>query len=265
MSLHQIDRIATYVRFLRENPHEVDLLFKELLIGVTSFFRDTHAWDHLQNAVLPDLIRARGGTLRAWVPGCSTGEEAFSLAMAFKEAIDLIEPPRAPTLQIFATDLDKQAIERARQGIYPANIAADVSPERLRRFFVQDDRGFRVNKEIRESVVFAPQNIIMDPPFTRLDILSCRNLLIYLSSDIQKKLIPLFHYTLNRGGVLFLGSAETVGSFTSHFTPLDGRTRLYRRTEATIASPLDLPPSFASPGVSAVLKIGRPDRARCTI
>jgi chemotaxis methyl-accepting protein methylase/chemotaxis response regulator CheB len=228
MSLHQIDRMSNYVRFLRENPPEVDLLFKELLIGVTSFFRDPPAWEHLRNEILPQLIKQHpgDGTLRAWVPGCSTGEEAYSLAIVFKEALELVKPARPPALQIFATDLDKEAIERARQGVYPANIAADVSSERLRRFFVQDDRGFRVNKEIRESVVFAPQNITMDPPFTKLDILSCRNLLIYLSAELQKKLIPLFHYALNPGGVLFLGSAETVGSFTAYFAPLDGKTRL---------------------------------------
>jgi two-component system CheB/CheR fusion protein len=216
MGLHQIDSIAHYVRFLRENPREIDLLFKELLIGVTSFF-PTRRPGHLKAEVVPALLASRssGGVLRAWVPGCSTGEEAYSLAMVFKEAVEPIAAVRNVALQIFATDLDRDAIEKARQGVYPDNIAADVSPERLRRFFVQEERGYRVGKEIREMVVFAPQNIIMDPPFTKLDLLSCRNLLIYLSSELQKKLIPLFHYSLNPGGVLFLGSAETVGGFTT--------------------------------------------------
>src|SRR5262249_53893027 len=137
---------------------------------------------------------------------------------------------------------DRDAIEKARQGLYPDNIAADVSPERLRRFFVQEDRGYRVSKEIREMVVFAPQNIIMDPPFTKLDILSCRNLLIYLSSELQKKLIPLFHYSLNPGGVLFLGSAETIGAYSGLFAPLDGKTRLYRKSEQSVAAaPVEFP------------------------
>lgn len=247
LSLHQIDDIAQYVRFLRENPREIDLLFKELLIGVTSFFRDGPVWEHLRTQVMPALLAARAspGTLRAWVPGCSTGEEAYSLAMTFKEALEPLKPVRNISMQIFATDLDRDAIEKARQGLYPDNIAADVSPERLRRFFVQEERGYRVGQEIREMVVFAPQNIIMDPPFTKLDILCCRNLLIYLSGDLQKKLIPLFHYSLNPDGVLFLGSAETVGSFSNLFAPLDAKARMYRRLDQTVVNPaVEFPTAF---------------------
>ncbi|HEU4382878.1 MAG TPA: chemotaxis protein CheB [Anaeromyxobacteraceae bacterium] len=249
MGLHQIDKIANYVRYLRENPQETQLLLKELLIGVTSFFRDPQAWEQLRERTLPDLFRARpsAGVLRAWVPGCSTGEEVYSLAMVFKEALDRLGPAPGISLQIFATDLDRDAIERARLGNYPVNIAADVTPQRLRRFFVQDERGFRVGKEIRESVVFAPQNIIMDPPFTKLDILSCRNLLIYLSPELQRKLIPLFHYSLNPGGILFLGSAETVGGFSSLFAPMNGKNRIYRRLEA-VTPPVEFPSTFAMPG-----------------
>jgi two-component system CheB/CheR fusion protein len=250
MGLHQIDRMASYVRFLRENPKEVELLFKELLIGVTSFFRDPAAWEHLEKAVLPELIGARAGagTLRAWVPGCSTGEEAYSLAIVLKEAIAARKLASSLSVQIFATDLDADAIEKARIGLYPANIVADVSPDRLRRFFVQDERGFRVNKEIRESVVFAPQNIAMDPPFTKLDLLSCRNLLIYLSAELQKRLIPLFHYSLLSGGILFLGSAETIGTFSGLFHPLDGKTRLYRRLDAALApATVEFPAVFSAP------------------
>ena len=245
MGLHQIDKIANYVRFLRENPREVELLFKELLIGVTSFFRDPQAWDHLSD-LLPDLLRSHptGGVLRAWVPGCSTGEEAYSLAMILTEALEKVSGPRL-TVQIFATDLDRDAIEKARQAVYPANIAADVSPERLRRFFTQEERGYRVHKDIREAVVFAPQNIIMDPPFTKLDILSCRNLLIYLSAELQKKLIPLFHYALNPGGILFLGSAESIGTYSSLFGLLDSKTRLYRRLQTSVGAPaVEFPPAF---------------------
>jgi two-component system CheB/CheR fusion protein len=243
MGLHQIDSIPSYVRYLRDNPREIDLLFKELLIGVTSFFRDAGAWDYLRNEALPQLLATRGqGVLRAWVPGCSTGEEAYSLAIAFKEAIEPFKAVRNLSLQIFATDLDGDAIDHARVGVYPDNIAADVSADRLRRFFTQEERGFRVRKDIREMVVFATQNIISDPPFTKLDILSCRNLLIYLSSELQKKLIPLFHYSLLPGGLLFLGSAETVGTFTNLFSPFDPRTRLYRRLEQpAVAVPVEFP------------------------
>ena len=231
MGLHQISNPAHYVRLLRDNPQEIELLFKELLIGVTSFFRDPTAWDVLKSRVMPELLvnRANGSVLRAWVPGCSTGEEAYSLAIVFKEAIEALKPQNNLTLQIFATDLDREAIDRARVGHFPDNIAADVSAERLRRFFVRDERGYRVSKDIREMVVFAPQNVIMDPPFTRLDFLSCRNLLIYLSAELQRRLVPLFHYTLVHDGVLLLGSAETVGAFTNLFAPLDNKTRLYKR------------------------------------
>ncbi|HWR90775.1 MAG TPA: chemotaxis protein CheB, partial [Desulfobacterales bacterium] len=248
MGLHQIGKIATYVRFLRENPQEIELLFKELLIGVTSFFRDSPAWEQLKDQAIPALLAAypKGGVLRAWAAGCSTGEEAYSLAMVFKEALEQAKPSRNFSLQVFATDLDRDAIDRARAGDYPANIAADVSPERLRRFFVQDEHGYRMGKEIRETVVFAPQNVIMDPPFTKLDLLVCRNLLIYLDQGMQKKLIPLFHYSLNPGGVLFLGSAETIGAFTHLFAPLGKKARLYRRLDSRLgAEPVEFPSSFA--------------------
>ena len=236
MGIHQIDRIPTYVRFLRENPAEQDLLFKELLIGVTGFFRDPEAWEVLKTLVLPELFAAvpSGRMLRAWVAGCSTGEEAYSLAILFREALEELRPQGRFTLQIYATDLDRAAIEKARLGHYPSNIAADVSPERINRYFTSDESGYRVAKEIREMVIFAPQNLIMDPPFTKLDILSCRNLLIYLGPELQKKLIPLFQYSLNPGGILFLGSAETIGSFTDLFAPVDAKARLYRRSEVSL-------------------------------
>ena len=231
MGLHQIVRIADYVRYIQANPREADLLFKELLIGVTNFFRDPTAWEQLQKEVIPAMLASHpnGGVLRAWTVGCSTGEEAYSLAMVFKEAMEQIKPSRNLSLLIFATDLDKDAIDKARQGVYPSNIAADVSENRLRRFFVAHDRGYRVGKEIREMVIFAPQNLVMDPPFTKLDILTCRNLLIYLAPELQKKLLPLFHYSLNPGGFLFLGSSEAIGASTDMFTLLPGKTRLYRR------------------------------------
>ena len=249
MGIHQITRMSAYVRYLQENSQELDLLFKELLIGVTNFFRDPAAWEELRKNILPALAASRpdGQALRAWVPGCSTGEEAYSLAMAFTEAMEKLKPRKKIALQIFATDLDKDAIDKARQGIYPENICADVSAEQLRRFFKREDRGYRVTNEIREMVIFAPQSLIMDPPFTKLDILSCRNLLIYLTPEVQKKLMPLFHYSLAPGGILLLGSAETVGTFTDLFTPVDNKLRIFRRTESVLRTePISFPSSFSA-------------------
>jgi two-component system, chemotaxis family, CheB/CheR fusion protein len=252
MSLHQLAKIADYVRYLQGNPQELDLLFKELLIGVTSLFRDPEVWVQLRDEVFPTLLagRTHGGVLRAWVAGCSTGEEAYSLAMCFREAQDAMKVAGRPapkcSLVIFATDLDKDAIDRARTGIYPANIAADVSEERLRRFFTEDEKSYRVNKEIREMVIFAPQDLIMDPPFTKLDMVSCRNVLIYLDVELQKKLMALFHYSLNPGGVLLLGSAETVGTAIDLFEPLSGKLRLYHRLDSARArESVDFPAAFS--------------------
>ncbi len=263
MGIHQIGNIATYVRFLRENPQEVELLFKELLIGVTSFFRDPEEWERLREEAIPALLATRpaGSVIRAWSAGCSTGEEAYSLAMAFKEALETLQPKGTYTLQMFATDLDRDAIDKARQGLYPANIAADVSPERLRRFFIQEDNGYRIGKEIREMVTFATQNVIMDPPFTKLDILVCRNLLIYLEPALQKKLLPLFHYSLNHGGILFLGSAETISTFSDLFTPLHAKSRLFRRRESVLRpGPVAFPATFtpAMPGAHKELTMPKP-------
>lgn len=256
MGIHQIGKISHYVRFLQENPQELDLLFKELLIGVTSFLRDSEAWEALKDKALPALLAGRppGAQLRAWTPGCSTGEEAYSLAMVFREAVEKIKGKKKYTLHIFGTDLDHDAIDKARQGVFPANIAADVPSVRLSRFFLKEEAGYRVGKDIREMVTFAPQNVIMDPPFTKLDVLVCRNLLIYLDPDVQKKLLPLFHYSLNPGGVLFLGSAETIGGFSNLFAPIDSKHRLYRRKDTTSQAVLvDFPSSFSgSPlGVAA--------------
>ncbi|MCX7169917.1 MAG: PAS domain-containing protein [Proteobacteria bacterium] len=242
IALHQISSIADYVRYLRGNPQEIDLLFKELLIGVTNFFRDAEVWEHLRSEAIPALLaqHPERKILRAWVPACSSGEEAYSLAMVFKEALELGKPSERYQLLIYATDLDPEAIEKARKGSYPRNIAADVSPERLARHFIDEETGYRIKKEIREMVVFAPQNIISDPPFTKLDILCCRNLLIYFRPQLQKKLLPLFHYALNHGGLLLLGSAETVGNFSHLFAPVNNKTRLFRRLDQPL-SELEFP------------------------
>lgn len=194
MGIHKIDKISSYVHFLQENPKEANILFKELMIGVTSFFRDTAVWEKLRDKVIPSIITTMqtGSTLRAWIPGCSTGEEAYSLAIVFKEALEKINPQGGMSLQIFATDLDNEAIEIARKGLFPKSIANDVSVSRLNRFFVKTDEGYRVNAEIRETLVFAQHNIIMHPPFTKIDIISCRNLLIYMDTELQKKYSVFF-------------------------------------------------------------------------
>ena len=234
MNIHQISHIGRYVRFLQENPNELDLLFKELLIGVTNFFRDPEAFKKLQEDALPSILKNKGknGTFRVWIPGCSTGEEAYSVAISIAECIDQLKLTGMIKMQMFATDIDKDALDRARQGLYLPTITADVSPERLQRFFLKDDHGYRVSKHIREMIVFAPQNLIMDPPFTKLDLLCCRNLLIYFSGELQKKLLPLFHYTLNPGGILFLGSSETIGGYQDLFNTIDSKWKLFQRCES---------------------------------
>lgn len=253
MGIHQVGKISGYVRYLQENPQELGILFKELLIGVTNFFRDKAAWEQLAAKALPLLLKDRpaGSTLRAWVAGCSTGEEAYSLAMIFKETLKQLKITDNISLQIYATDLDKDAIDKARLGLFPENIVADVSPARLTRFFIKEECGYRVNKEIRSMVVFAPQNLILDPPFTKLDLLCCRNLLIYLTPELQKKLFPLFHYSLNPGGVLFLGSAESIGNFTHLFSVLALKERLFQRSETAMqGSHLDFPAVYVPANTS---------------
>ena len=251
MGIHQIGKISMYVRYLQENQVEVDILFKELLIGVTGFFRDNLIWEYLKDSVLPNYFAGLPNqyVVRAWVPACSTGEEAYTLAMVFKEALEKCPKDKGLSFQIFATDLDSNAIDRARKALYPSNIDSDVSTARLARFFVRtDENQYRVNSEIREMLVFAPQNVIKDPPFTKLDVLSCRNLLIYLDTNLQKKLLNLFHYSLSQNGILLLGSAETNGSNSDLFSVVDSKLKIYQRTGA--AKPeelLDFPGSALRP------------------
>ena len=245
--IHQIEKIQNYVRFLQENPQEVEILFKELLIGVTNFFRDPAVWENLKEDILPRLLNElpNGHVLRAWVAGCSTGEEAYTLAIIFKEALEKMKGHKNITLQIFATDLDTDSIELARRGVFSKNITTDVTPERLSRFFTAEGELYRVNNPIREMVVFAPQNVIKDPPFTKLDILTCRNMLIYLEPQLQKKLMALFNYSLNPGGIMVLGTAETLGGHTEGFEELDGKLKFFRRTQTPLLPELiDFPSSF---------------------
>ena len=233
MAVHQITYLNDYVRYLQQTPVEVEALFRDLLIGVTSFFRDPDAFAALETNGIPHLFAGKppGAVVRVWICGCSTGEEAYSIAILLQEYMDKLK--RNFTLQIFATDIDSRAINQARSGLYPASIAADITPERLSRYFTAeaDSSAFRINKGIRDMLVFSEQDVIKDPPFSKLDLISCRNLLIYMGIELQKKLIPLFHYALNPGGTLFLGTSETVGEFSNFFTVLDRQSKLYQRKD----------------------------------
>ena len=247
--IHQIEKIQDYVRLMQENPKETEILFKELLIGVTSFFRDPEVWIKLKEIILPEMIAKLpdGYTLRAWVTGCSSGEEAYTLAITFKEVVEKIAKKRNISLQIFATDLDNDSIEKARKGYYLPNIVADVSPARLANYFTSSNGGYRINSAIREMVVFAPQNVIKDPPFTKLDLLTCRNMLIYMEPELQKKIIRLFNYSLNAGGVMVLGSAETLGTDSDGFEILDPKLKIFRRSPTTLSPRLlDFPSSYSA-------------------
>jgi two-component system CheB/CheR fusion protein len=225
-----------YIRYLKEKPDEVHALFKELLINVTSFFRDPEAFTYLEEVILPQLCadKSEGYPFRVWVSGCATGEEAYSIAILLRELMDGIQ--KEFKIQIYATDLDDDAIAIARVGMYPRNIVQDVTPERLRRFFIKEDTGYRVKKELREMIVFAVQNVIKDPPFTRLDLLACRNLLIYLKPELQDKLIPAFHYALKPEGVLFLSPSESVGNHGEQFKVLNRKWKLYRAVHSLSSS-----------------------------
>ncbi len=248
MAVHQIDRMEAYVRYLQQTPAEVDSLFRDFLIGVTSFFRDPEVFAALSGQVIPRLFAAKsaGGTIRVWVPGCSTGEEAYSLAILLHEHNE--ESKRGLKIQIFGTDIDDQAIDIARRGVYPASIAADVSAERLTRFFTKDADGssWRIHKGVRDLLVFSEHDLIRAPPFSKLDMVSCRNVLIYLDADLQRRLLPMFHYALNPGGILLLGTSETIGEFVHLFQPLDRQAKLFElkpgRDAGLPAAPRYVPP-----------------------
>ena len=235
MNVHQVKGPQEYLKVLQNNPHDLDLLFKELLIGVTSLFRNPDFFAALGKTALQELLTARpaDAVVRVWVPGCATGEEAYSLAILLREGAERMK--KRFTFQIFGTDLNSQAIDVARTGVYPDGIAVDVSGERLARFFTKEDGHYRLKKEIRELVIFAPQNVTKDPPFTKLDLISCRNLLIYLNAGLQQRLLSLFHYTLKPDGLLFLGPSESVGELRDHFAVVDKKARIYRRTGRALA------------------------------
>jgi two-component system CheB/CheR fusion protein len=228
MAVNQVDTLGNYLLYIQQNLLEVDTLFKELLIGVTSFFRDKEAFDALKERVIIPLLASRSSEqpLRIWIPGCSTGEEALSIGMLVQEVIDYNK--QNIKVQIFATDIDSEAIEKARTGIYLDNIIADIAPERLSRFFQRADNNNRVLKNIRDMIIFAVQNVIRDSPFSKMDLISCRNLLIYMDQALQKKVISLFTYSLNPNGYLFLGNSESVGEFSDLFNVLDRKGKIFQ-------------------------------------
>jgi two-component system, chemotaxis family, CheB/CheR fusion protein len=238
MAQHNIEDSAVYLRYLKENLSEVDILFKELLINVTSFFRDSDAFVLLQKEILPQRLRDKSEdyVFRVWVAGCATGEEAYSIAILLREQMD--EYHQEFRVQIYSTDLDDDAIAIARAGIYSLSIAQDLNAERLRRFFIKEETGYRIKKEIREMVVFAVHNVIKDPPFTRLDLLSCRNLMIYLEPELQTRLIPVFHYALKPGGTLFLSPSESIGNHTELFSSFNRKWKFYISTNSASSSRL---------------------------
>ena len=258
MSAHQIKEFTHYVRYLQQNPQEVEQLFRELLIGVTKFFRDAEAFAHLKVHLLPLLQHKEpGSTVRVWAPGCSTGEEAYSLAITLLECIEQLGPDHHLKLQLFATDISAEGIEAARAGLYPENIVGDVSPARLERFFQKTDSHYQIRKPVRDLVVFALHNINKDSPFTKLDLLCCRNLLIYLSAELQRNILPVFHYALNPGSLLFLGPSENITGFQDLFQPIDIKWKISRRTTTAASMPrlASFPFSFSNASAVAPLPL----------
>ncbi|HEX2868312.1 MAG TPA: CheR family methyltransferase [Ignavibacteriales bacterium] len=231
MNLHDLENYSDYFKYLKEHPEEIGLLFKDLLIGVTNFFRDPEAFAALKESVLPKLLDGKPDNyqMRVWVPACATGEEVYSIAMLLNEYKD--ENNLNYKIQIFGTDINEDSVQKARMGIYPDNIETDVSPERLKKFFIKEDGSYVIKKDIRESAIFAVQNVTKDAPFTKLDMLSCRNLLIYFGSELQERLLPVFHYSIKPGGIMLLGSSESVGKYIDAFKMLDKKWKIFQKIE----------------------------------
>lgn len=225
--MHQINNFIEYTNYMHENPEEIDLLFQELLINVTSFFRDKKAFDTLNNVISEFIVnKDNNETFRIWVPGCSTGEEVYTLAIILHEIREYLG--KYFKIKIFGTDLDETVIKIARKGIYPENIKSDMSNARIKKFFRKKNDEYQVKKEIRELAIFAVHDVLKDPPFMKLDLISCRNLLIYLKSDAQNNLISLFTNALNKEGVLFLGPSESIGQATDYYQILDKKWKIFK-------------------------------------
>lgn len=231
ISVHQFENIDDYVKLIIDSPTEVNILYKELLIGVTKFFRDTEGFEILKQKVIPNILKKKSSTdsIRVWVTACSTGEEAYSMAILFKEIME--QENFIGDVKIFATDIDKDSIEYASSGVYPESIVTDVSDERLKKYFTKNNNTFKINDSIRQMVIFATHNIIKDPPFSKIDLISCRNLLIYLLPIMQKKVLTTFSFALQNGGFLFLGTSESIGELSNYFTTIDNKWKLYQNNE----------------------------------
>jgi two-component system, chemotaxis family, CheB/CheR fusion protein len=262
MGLNHVENIHDYIKLLRAEEKEVNALFRDLLIGVTEFFREPDAWDEMRKLVVPRLIETcgPGNPLRVWVPGCASGEEAYSVAMLLLEAIELAG--KRCEIQIFATDIDREAIARARAGVYTENVTSEVSPERLKRFFTHVEERYQVNKNVRECVLFSPQNVLSDPPFSKLDLITCRNLLIYLQNNVQKKIIRLFHFGLKERGFLFLGASETIGTETDLFNAISKKWRIHQKVGISQPGRVDVPVVSMPEAVPAGEAMGARSRHR---
>ena len=258
MALAGIEDSDRYLELLTKDPAELQRLADDLLINVTRFFRDATAFELLAEKIVPEFVRAQppDRPIRIWVAGCSTGEEAYSIAMLFLEEIAAAQ--RNMKLQIFATDIDEDAVAFAREGLYPPSIEADVSPARLTRFFAKEDHGYRVSRELRAAIVFSVHDLVADAPFSRLDLISCRNLLIYLRPEVQQKVLSLFHFALREGGILFLGASETVGGASDHFEPISKKQRIYRHIGRSRPGEVELPLGRGEAARSLWLRPARP-------
>jgi two-component system CheB/CheR fusion protein len=254
MALRGMEDVRSYLRFLRDDPVELQNLYQDFLIRVTQFFRDPEAFEALKDKVFPTLVKERQGgqPLRIWVAGCSTGEEVYSLLIVLLEYLEHL--PQAPPIKVLATDLNESALEKARSGVYLDNIEIDVSPDRLRRFFIRQDGHYQISKAIRELCVFSRHNLVSDPPFGHIHLVSCRNVLIYMDAALQRRVLPVLHYALNPDGILFLGSSESVGNYGELFDVVDVRHRLFAKKPANVG-PLEFAPHM--PLEARGLRLGR--------
>ncbi|MGH9639575.1 MAG: CheR family methyltransferase, partial [Bryobacteraceae bacterium] len=241
MKALQIETVAEYVQILERKPEEADRLFKDLLIGVTQFFRDAPAFEALAREAIPKLFEGKGSQneVRAFVVGCASGEEAYSIAILFAEHASTLDNP--PTMKVFATDIDEHGLQMARKGRYPASIAEHMSPERLERFFIKEDHAYQVKRDLREICLFSTHSFIKDPPFSRLDLIACRNVMIYLGPDLQRKTVPIFHYALRSGGYLFLGPSEAIAGRRELFATVDKKYRIFRKKDTVARQAVQFP------------------------
>jgi two-component system, chemotaxis family, CheB/CheR fusion protein len=261
MALHRIERLPDYIKFAQSSTDELRLLYKDMLIGVTSFFRDAGPFEMLKSTILPRLVepKAPGASIRVWVPACSTGEEVYSIAICILELLG--DGAQDHRLQVFGTDIDEDSVRQARRGLYPQNIEQDVSPERLQRFFIRTEAKYQVSRRVRDMVVFSSHNVLKDAPFSRLDLVSCRNLLIYLRPAMQKKVLRILNYSLLPTGFLMLGTSETVGDASDYFTLVDRKNKIYSKRHVASAGPLDIAFGVQSPDPRRPIEVPASQRA----